>query len=179
MKLRWAKKELKALNAIPQYNYIIEASFAGPNLRASTSSPEADQLYRDAVQLERKAGPLPFLKNADLLRLSLDRYNQLIRRYPTSDKIDDAAFRAGGIYEYFRDYAIAAQYYQRAYQWDPETIHPAKFRAAFVLDKRLHRRAEALELYQQALQEKNIPSNYKKFAEKRIAELTESERLEE
>ncbi|MHC4631582.1 MAG: hypothetical protein ACYS9C_09960 [Planctomycetota bacterium] len=28
MKLRWAEKELAALNAIPQYNYIIEASVA-------------------------------------------------------------------------------------------------------------------------------------------------------
>lgn len=179
MKLKWAKKELAALNAMPQYNYIIEASFAGPNLKASTSIPEADTIYQAGLKLQKKAGPLPFFKNANRLRLALDRYNQLIRRHPSSDKIDDAAFKAAGIYEYFRDYSIAVLYYQRAYQWDPETIHPARFKAAFVLDRRLHRRAEALELYRQAANEKNLAKGYKAFAEKRIKELTESETLEE
>jgi hypothetical protein len=63
--------------------------------------------------------------------------------------------------------------YQRAYQWNPQTPHPARFRAAFILDKRLSRRAEALELYQQAL-EKEGQQNFemKSFAERRIRELT-------
>jgi tetratricopeptide (TPR) repeat protein len=110
-----------------------------------------------------------------MLRLALDKYNQLIKKYPTSDKIDDAAFRAGGIYEYFKDYTIALLYYQRAYQWDPDTIHPARFKAAYILDKRLHRRAEALELYQQVAKKKGQHGKYKVFAENRIRELTKSD----
>jgi hypothetical protein len=55
MKLRWAKKELAALDTIPQYNYIIEAITAGPNLRASAIIPEAELMYRDAVRIERQA----------------------------------------------------------------------------------------------------------------------------
>ena len=90
------------------------------------------------------------LKDENLLRMALDKYNQLISKFPTSDKIDDAAFRAAGIYEHFKDYSIAVQYYQRTYQWDPQTIYPAKYKAAFILDQRLHRRAEALQLYQDA-----------------------------
>ena len=101
--------------------------------------------------------------------------NQLIRRHPSSNKIGDAAFRAGGIYEYFKDYTIALLYHQRTYQWDPETIHPARFRAAFILDKRLHRRAEALEVYQQAVKKESRYEIWKEFAEKRIRELTRSD----
>jgi tetratricopeptide (TPR) repeat protein len=177
MKLLWAKKELAALDAMPQYNYIIEAGVAGPDLKASTSISEADDLYKEALELEKKAGPLPLLKNEELLRLALDKYNQLIRKHPSSDKIDDAAYGAGLIYEYFRDYTIALLYYQRTYQWDPDTSYPAMFKAAFVLDKRLHRRDEALELYRQAvkaIKREGEHQEWKEFAEKRIREFTES-----
>ena len=175
MKLRWAERELAALNTIPQYKYIVEASVARPNLKASTSIPEADDLYKDALLFEKKAGPLPFIKNESLLRLALDKYNRLIRVYPTSDKIDDAAYKAGGIYEYFKDYSIAVLYYKRAYQWDSLTIYPARFRAARILDKYLARRAEALKLYEEAIKTEGRRGEYvswKEYAEKRTKEVS-------
>ena len=49
MKLQWAKKELASLEGILQYNYIVEASLAGPDLRANTSIHEANYLYEEAV----------------------------------------------------------------------------------------------------------------------------------
>jgi len=176
-KLRWAKKELTALNSMPQYNYIIGAGVIGPGSKASIAIPEADYLYRDGVELENKAGLL-FFKNENTLRLALDKYNQVINKHPTSDKVDDAAYRAGGICEHFKDYTIALVYYQRAHQWDPETIYPARFREAFVLDKRLHRRAEALEAYKRALKavkREGEHFNWKVFAEKRVRVLTKTE----
>jgi tetratricopeptide (TPR) repeat protein len=180
MKLKWAESEMKKLNKIPQYNYIIEANVAGTNLKAKDSITIADYMYDEAFRLEKRAKRLFFIKDENLLRVALDKYNQLIRKYPSSDKIDDAAYRAGGICEYFKDYTIALLYYQRAYQWDPNTIHPARFKAAYVLDKYLHRRAEALELYQQAVKKRNLRVKHKGFAEKRISELTKSgESLEE
>jgi hypothetical protein len=175
MKLRWAEKELGALNAIPQYNYIIEASVAPKNLKANISIPEADELYQDALQFEKRAGLLPVLKNESLLHLALDKYNLLIKTYPASNKIGDAAFKAGGIYEYFKDYSIAVLYYKRAYQWDPMTAQPARFRAAYILDRHLHRRAEALELYKQAVKTEgryNKHVAWKEYAEKRTKELS-------
>jgi len=175
MKLMWAKKELAALGTIPQYDYIIEAGLAGPNLKASVSIPEADELYNEALELEKKAGRLIVIKDENLLRLALDKYNQLIRKHPSSDKIDDAAYKAGGIYKHFNDYTIAVLYYRRAYQWDPDTIYPARFKAAYILDKRLHRRAEALELYQQVVEREGVSTSYKEFAENRIRELTKSD----
>ena len=177
MKLQWANKELAALSAMPQYNYIIEASIAGPDLKASASIPEADELYKEAVGLHKKANKLVLVKNNRLLRLALDKYNQVIRKHPASDKIDDAAFKAGEIYEYFNDYSIALVYFQRAYQWDAATPYPARFRAAMILDRHLHRRSEALELYQQAVETEGKQrkySNWKQFAEKRIGELTKT-----
>jgi tetratricopeptide (TPR) repeat protein len=174
MKLRWAESELKRLNRIPQYNYIVEASVAGPNLKAKDSDNSANYMYDEAYRLEKVAKRLVLIIDENLLRVALDKYNQVIRQYPTSDKIDDAAFRAAGIFEYFKDYTIALLYYQRTYQWDPATIHPARFKAAYILDEYLSRRAEALELYQQAIKKENLSKEWKELAEKRIAELTKS-----
>lgn len=177
MKLDWARKELGSLDAIPQYNYIIEAGVAGPELKASASIQEADELYSEAVAMEQKARLLVVIKNDNLLRKALEKYNQLIRQYPTSDKIDDAAYRAAGIYVDFKDYTIAMLYLQRTYEWDPETPYPARFEVAKILDEYLHRRAEALDAYQQAMKalrnEYEFPQ-WRQVAEERIAKLTKS-----
>ena len=175
MKFKWAKDELAALDSIPQYKYIVEAEAAGANLRASSSIPEADDLYADALQLIKDAGVI--LRNNDLLRLALDKFDRLIRQHPSSNKIDDAAFKAGEIHEYFQDYSIALLYYKRAYGWDPDTIHPARFRSARILDK-LHRNAEALALYREAIKTEGKRAKYriwKKYAEKRIKALYRTE----
>ena len=173
-RLIWAKRELAALNAMPKYNYIVGAGIAGPDLRVSASIPEADYLYKDGRALEKKAGPLPIFKNENLLRLALSKYNELIRKHPASDKIDDAAYRAGGICEYFKDYTIAISYYERVSQWDPDTIYPASFKKGYILDTYLHRRAEALEAYQQFVEKGGGSQQQREFAQRRIEELTKS-----
>jgi tetratricopeptide (TPR) repeat protein len=174
MKLEWAQKELVAFDTMPKYNYIIEPEVAPANLKVSASIPAADDLYYEAEEMDKEAGRLPILKNENQLRLALEKYNEVIRKYPSSDKIDDAAYNAGVIYEYFKDYTIALLYYKRTFQWDPETPHPARFRAARILDKDLHRNAEALQLYQQAVKIEGQFDKYrewKEFAERRIKEL--------
>jgi tetratricopeptide (TPR) repeat protein len=175
MKLTWAQKEIAAMDKMPQYNYILEAAVAGPGLRANKAVSEADNLYYEAVRLEEQAGQFVVLKDDNLLRMALDKYNQLINKFPSSDKIDDAAFRAAGIYEHFQDYSIAVQYYQRTYQWDPETMYPARYKAAFILDQRLHRRDEALQLYQDALRRITKSDEHplwQQYAEQRVKELS-------
>ena len=52
MKLRWAEDELKSLDWMPQYNYIVDAAIAGPELKAVASITEADYMYADAVRLD-------------------------------------------------------------------------------------------------------------------------------
>lgn len=172
MKVGWAKNELKKLDNMPQYNYIIEAIIAGPSLRASDSIAEAELMYLEAASAERKSKKFGIFTDADELRGALDKYNQLIKRYPSSDRIDDAAYRAAAIFEYFKDYTIAVLYYQRTYQWDSDTVHPARFKAAYILDRHLRRRAEALEIYREAVKEGGLSENYREFAEDRINELT-------
>ncbi|MHC4646260.1 MAG: tetratricopeptide repeat protein [Planctomycetota bacterium] len=174
-KLQWARKELAGLNSMPKYNYIIEATVAGPDLRVAASIPEADYMYQNAVQIEKKAGTI--LKDDNMLRLALAGYNQVIRMYPSSDKIDDAAYRAGGICEHFKDYSIALLYYQRTYQWDRDTVYPARFREGFIYDKHLHDRAKALAAYQRAMESIRMEGEHyqwEEFAKKRIAELTKT-----
>jgi len=107
--------------------------------------------------------------------MALEKYNQLISKYPTSDKIDDAAFRAAGIYEHLKDYTIAVQYYQRTFQWDPQTAYPARFKAAYLLDTQLARRAEALQIYQEALSKITKSDEHRQWvalAEQRVKELS-------
>jgi tetratricopeptide (TPR) repeat protein len=175
MKVEWAKKELAALDKMPQYRYIVEAGIAGPDLRATDAVRAADYLYAEALALENKARKLVLVVNEDQLRQALDKYNELITTYPTSDKIDEAAFQAAGIYEHFQDYTIAALYYQRSDQWNPRSTQPGLYKAAYILDRRLHRRSEAMELYQQAIKKEALWPSYREFAEMRIAEFTKDD----
>ena len=167
-KYLWAMKELRDLNTMAQYNYVTEAIILGPDLMASDSILEADFLYQQALDLKKKAGPV--LRNKKTLRLALANFNGLIRMHPSSDKIDDAAFQAGDIYQQFKDYTIAIVYFRRAYQWNPATPYPARFREAFILDKMLLDRAGALDGYTRALEstEPGQHLTWVKFAEKRI-----------
>ncbi|MHC4158682.1 MAG: tetratricopeptide repeat protein [Planctomycetota bacterium] len=179
MKLTWSERELAALDAVPQYNYIVEAGVAGPDLKATTAIPDADYMYSDALTIEEGADWLLIIKDEDKLREALDKYNQLIRKHPSSDKIDDAAYRAAGIYEHFKDYTIALLYYKRAYQWNPETIYPARFKVAYILDNVLHRREEALAQYKvaiDAIKREGDHLYWHRFAERRIEEITQADK---
>ncbi|HSV27835.1 MAG TPA: hypothetical protein VLH60_08075, partial [Sedimentisphaerales bacterium] len=171
MKLNWARTELDALNRAPQYRFVIQAEAAGPDLRAMTLIAGADVLYRDGMAYYSEGRPIVGLTNEGKLRMALDRFNQLIADYPTSDKIDDAAYAAGEIYEYFGDYSIAALYYTRAFQWDDNTPHPARFKAAYVYDRHLANRQRALELYQDYLARDPRNMRFRRYAENRVAEI--------
>jgi tetratricopeptide (TPR) repeat protein len=175
-KVSWAKQELTALNRTPQYQYIIEAQVMPANLKATESIPAADQLYAQAEKLERDAGIIPVtaLKNVELLRAALRKYGELISGYPTSDKIDDAAYKMARIHEGLGDYTIALAFYQRAYQWDAATPYPARFKAADILDKKLHRRAAALLVYQEAIAKEAQYKDLTLMAERRVQELNTS-----
>jgi tetratricopeptide (TPR) repeat protein len=175
-KVGWAKEELTALNRIPQYQYIIEAQVMPATLKATERIAAADQLYDEAERLNKDAGVIPVaqLKDVNLLRAALRKYGELISRYPTSDKIDDAAYKMARIHEGLGDHTIALAYYQRAYQWDPATPYPARFKAADILDRKLHRRAEALQVYEEAIVKEAQFVDLKSMAERRVQELNTS-----
>jgi len=182
-KLEWARKELNGLKRTPQYPYVGDV-IPSADLRASTSIPEADALYMDAEELQREsgliAGPIffPRVRGGNTLRLALDKYSKVIHRYPTSNKIGRAAFQSGFIHDYFKDYETALLYYQRAYQWDSNigTSFPARFKAAYLLDKRLDRKDAAVDLYQEAIEgtEGLRWTEWKKHGIQRIKVLTKT-----
>ena len=136
---------------------------------------DANALYAEGLRLEEEAGPLVVIKDETLLKKALDKYNELISKYPKSDKISDAAFRMGGIYEYLKDYTNAVKNYQRAYQWNPQTPTVARLKAAYLLDTQLGRRSESLQIYQDALSRitrSNEHALWVDYAERRVKELT-------
>jgi hypothetical protein len=169
---QWAEHELTALDRVPHYRYLMPAEFLKPDLMAVDVIDDADILFNDAMKLYQEAGGLLIITDEDKLRGALNKFNQLIVDYPSSNKIDDAAYRAGRIYEYFKDYQIASVYSQRCFQWNDLTQYPARFRAAYVLDQRLHMRTEALTLYQLAVERESRYAANTEFAQKRILEMT-------
>ena len=172
IKLQWVQRELAAIDSAPRYRYIIEAEVAGTELKARESIPEADRLFSKAMKHYNKAKRWVVIASKKQLRLALAGFNQLIKEHPASDKIDDAAYRAGRIHEHFGDYPIAVLYYKRAFQWDSETIYPARLRAANLLDYQLQQRTEALGLYKEGIEKESEHTELIELAKERVAELT-------
>ena len=173
MKLSWAEEELEMFGEMNTYRYIIEVEVAGPELRATTQRDITDYIYQDGMKNYKKDEYLfGAIKSEESLRKALVKFNRIIREFPDSDKIDDAAYRAGEIHEHFKDYSIALLYYQRAYTWDPETIHPARYKAASILEERFGRNREALALYREFLEDASKKAEFKSRAIKRIEKLT-------
>jgi TolA-binding protein len=172
LKLEWVQRELASLDSAPRYRYIIQAEVAGDKLAATDSIPRANILYDDAEKLYKEAEFIPLLVSRSKRQLALNKCNELIRDYPASDKIDDAAYMAGEIHEFFGDYSIAVLYYKRAFQWDADTPYPARYRAAKLLDYKLFERDQALQLYRESLKRETAAHNYSEIMQQRIDELT-------
>lgn len=176
-KAAWAERELSDLMTVKTYRYLVDAEIPGAELRPRDSIAAADGLYADAVNYMKQGGwhGLPLIYNTKKLKKAIEKFNMIIREYPTSDKIDDAAFYAAELYkEYFNDNLRAVQYYRRTWEWNPETEHPARFQAAVIYDFRLHDRDRALELYQQVIEYEHRNRSNLRFSADRIKQLTEN-----
>lgn len=173
LKSDWARKEREHLQIAPQREYLVIAEIAGPDLRAQNLVAPADTLYQEGMKLlvqGRGAWSIDKRK----LYLAIDKFNELITNYPDSDKIDDAAFQIAEIYRhYLKDYTRAMLYYQRVWQWDPQTPLPARFAVARIYDEYLHNRIKAVEYYEKAINlEADYPQNVV-YATNRIEKLHE------
>ncbi|MBL7214396.1 MAG: hypothetical protein ISS71_01825 [Phycisphaerae bacterium] len=171
-KLQWANTELKTFDQMVQYRYLQPAEWVPENLTAMNSIEDADILYNEAIRLYRRAGGFLIITSEAKLRQSLGVFNEVIAQYPTSDKIDDSAYRAGLIYEHLKNYELAAVYYQRTFQWNETTPYPARFRAAKVMDQKLRMRKEALALYKLAVEKESRYVDNTEYANLRIQALS-------
>ena len=148
IKLRMAREELESLQKMTQQDYIIIAEALGPNLRPQKNIPEAEKLYQEARLLDNTPDPVKADENK---RKALDIYLELMSRYPESIRIADAAFYSAVIYENtLRDYYRAVIYYQRTYEWDPLTSHPAQILAARICHLKLNENRMAKQFYEAA-----------------------------
>jgi tetratricopeptide (TPR) repeat protein len=175
-KLAWAQREY---GMHVQYRYLMPGEAMGSSLMATDSLEEADVVFDEAEKLYSEAGGLLIIIDEGKLRMSLSKYNEVIEKYPTSDKIDNSAYRAGRIYEHFKDYEIAAVLYQRVYQWNEFTQYPARFKAAYVMDRRLHMRKEALAAYQLSLEKESRYEKNADYAKMRIRKMSKQMGIDE
>lgn len=171
-KLQWANTELKTFDQMVHYRYLQPAEWFPEDLTAMNSIEEADVLYNEAITLYRQAGGFLFITSEAKLRQALGLFNQVIQLYSSSDKIDDAAYRAAMIYEHLKNYELAAVYFQRTFQWNEVTPYPARFRAAKIMDQRLRMRREALALYRLAVEKESRYVENSEYAAMRINALS-------
>lgn len=147
---QWAEDELKQYHRMNHPPYRLELDVPNPKLQALYNQPEANDLYRRAMSYkDRGIGPdyTDNQKRAELL------FQDLLTKYPQSNKISDAAFMLGDVYESraFRQFERAAAYFERCFQWNPNTHYDARLRAARLYDRELKDRAKAIELYRMVL----------------------------
>ncbi len=171
-KLQWAQTELRTFDQMMQYSYLAPAEVAPANLQARDIIDGAEELYREGRRLFREGGGGLIIVDEPKLRESLQYFNRLIAEYPTSDKIDDAAYYSGRVYEYLKNFELSVIYFQRAYQWNDNTPYPARFRAATIMDHRLKMRSEALALYMLSVERESRYTDNVEIAKLRIAELS-------
>ncbi|NLX58409.1 MAG: hypothetical protein GXY74_04895 [Phycisphaerae bacterium] len=165
-KLEWVSKELMGLNSIEQYHYLSEMELAGPNLRPTDSIPAADQLYQEG--LDFKNYPAFPDEKREKLKVAVQKFRTIISDYPRSDKIDDAAYMLGEIYEgwYYNDFSRAALAFERCFQWNPKTILPARIKAARLYDQKLMQRDKAVVLYNLVISESTNEEHRREAAQR-------------
>ncbi len=135
------------------------------------------KLHKIINEVEHKYCPkcdqwLP-LTNYGKQRKALGMFRELVRRYPNSTRIAESAYYIGDIYkEYFDEDVRAVQWYQRAWEWDPKILKPARFQAAVVYDLLLAQPGKALPLYQAVLKYEQFNGSNVNFATNRIKHLT-------
>ena len=170
-KLHWVSKELDEFAKNEKYHYLSELELAGPDLKPTESIAAADQLYKEAVVF--KDYPAFPDEKREKLKIAVQKLRTIISDYPTSDKIDDASFRLGEIYDgwYYKDAARAAVAFERCFQWNPKTILPARIKAARIYDQKLLQRDKAVILYNLIVAESPITSSREEAA-RRLAELS-------
>ncbi len=173
LKSSWALQEIDYIKYGPRHPFVVVAEVAGPNLKAVNHIAAADKLYQQGMKYFKKGrGVLGIISDKKQLYLAIDTFNKLISLYPSSDKIDDAAFQIAEIYNhYLKDYTTALLYYYRTWQWDKNTPWPSRFEVAQIYDKQLHNRAKALEFYHKVLELEPGHVDHDSIALERINEI--------
>jgi hypothetical protein len=171
---KWAEAELLGFHRVPKQSFIIDLDVPPPNLQGHTNVTEANKMLTWALTYKDKSWGTDYIDNqrrAEILLLDL------LTKYPQSDKISDAAYHLGDIYESkaYKQYRLAAEFYVRCYQWNTKTHYDARMRAARLFDYEVKDRARAMELYKEITTHEADPKRIEE-ANKRLKELSGSPR---
>ncbi len=149
LRLKKARKELKALNKVPQSKYLM-VSGETISINPSRNIEEANILFQDGKSYKNTYN---IINKKSKLIYAEARFKKILDDYPESDKADDAAYELADIYDsyYFKNYEEAAFYYVKCYNINENTDKPARFKAACVYDKHLKDYKEAVKNYSEVL----------------------------
>jgi hypothetical protein len=168
---RWAEDELLQFHRIPKNAFRLDLDVPPPNLRATANIPEANQLYMAAMEYKGRGWGTDYLDNQRRAELLLQ---EILTKFPESNRISDVAYQLGDIYESraYRQYRRAALYFERCVQWNPtNTSHDARLRAARLYDRNLQERGDAIRIYNEIMQHETEPARLNE-AKKRLGELS-------
>jgi hypothetical protein len=168
----WAEDELLQFHRIAKRAFRLELDVPPPTLQPLYNFKEANALYIRALEYKDKGFGTDYLDNQRSAELLLQR---LLTDYPQCDKIDDAAYQLGDLYESkaYQHYDRAAAYFERCVQWNPQTQWDARLRAARLYE-RLEERTKARGLYKDILDRETDPRRLEEVRT-RLAELSGKE----
>ncbi|MGF1582013.1 MAG: tol-pal system YbgF family protein [Gemmataceae bacterium] len=148
-KAKWAEEELIGFHRVTKRAFRLELDVPPPTLRGKVNVLKANRLYILAMGYKGKGWGSDYTDNQRRAELLL---RQLITQYPQSNRISDAAYQLGDLYEKkpYQHYKRAALYFERCYQWNPMTQFDARLRAARIYDKNLLNRDRAIDIYKEA-----------------------------
>ncbi len=171
-KERWVEDEIRSYHRMMKYSYRLDIKdVPPPTLQASKNIPEANALFRRAMDFHRRGSGEEYVDNQRRAEILLQG---LLDRHPESDKIAEAAYQLGDIYEDYRprpQYLRAAAYYERSIQWNKAGNTDARLRAARLYDRQLKMYDKAKEMYKAVLNN-DTDANRVAEAEKRLTEIS-------
>jgi hypothetical protein len=174
---RWAEEELIQYHRIPKQAFRLELDVPPAARKLGemlVNVPEANKLYAQALAYKDHGWGTDYIDNQRRAELLLQ---EILTKYPTSNKIDDCAYQLGTIYESkaYKHYERAAAYYERCFLWNPQTDFDARLKAARLYDHQLNERARAIELYREITTHETEAKRVAE-AQKRLADLSGTSR---
>lgn len=167
----WAADELKNyhLQLKPSYRLDI-LDVPSKDLQATENSREANELYKQAMTYKDSGFGTDYILNQRRTELLMQ---EILRKYPNSDKIASVAYQLGDVYasSAYEQYERAAAYFTRSYQWRRGVqADDAVIRAAQMYEK-IEMIPEAVEMYREEISH-GLNEERLKLARRRLAELT-------
>lgn len=172
-KAKWVEDELRSYHRMMKYSYRLDVKdVPPPTLQPKQNITEANNLFRRAIEYKSKGGEGDvFIDNQRRAEILLQA---ILEKHPESDKISEAAYHLGDIYENYRprpQYERAAAYYERSFQWNKASATDARLRTARIYDHDLKMLDKAKEAYRAVMNHDTNPTRVAE-AEKRLTELS-------